>query len=174
VTADKRPATTVEAAAALNTGALHLLRALRRVDRESGLTPARLSALSVLVFGGACTLGRLARIEDVAGPTMTRIVDGLVELGLAQREAHPDSARSVLISATRRGEQLMRAAAQRRVDAIVAGLGALPQRDRTLLERSAASLPTLARAVRESDGANAADAAGPTAGVRRPAGGRRR
>jgi DNA-binding MarR family transcriptional regulator len=152
VATDKRPATTTaEAAAALNTGAIHLLRALRRVDRESGLTPARLSALSVLVFGGPCTLGRLARIEDVAGPTMTRIVDGLAELGLARREAHPDSARSVLISATRRGEELMRAAAQRRVDAIVAGLGALPQRERTLLERSAASLPTLAGLIREAD-----------------------
>jgi DNA-binding MarR family transcriptional regulator len=151
VATDKRlPTPTAEAAAALNTGAIHLLRALRRVDRESGLTPARLSALSVLVFGGPCTLGRLARIEDVAGPTMTRIVDGLVELGLAQREVHPDSARSVLISATRPGEELMRAAAQRRVEAIVAGLAALPQRERALLERSAASLPTLARLVRET------------------------
>ena len=65
---------------------------LRVVDREAGLTPARLSALSVLVFGGPCTLGRLARTEDVAGPTMTRIVDGL-ELGLARREPHPDNAR---------------------------------------------------------------------------------
>jgi DNA-binding MarR family transcriptional regulator len=151
VATDKRPATTAEAAAALNTGAIHLLRALRRVDREAGLTPARLSALSVLVFGGPCTLGRLARIEDVAGPTMTRIVDGLVELGLARRDTHPDSARSVLISTTRRGEELMRAAAQRRVEAIVAGLSALPHRERALLERSATSLPTLARLVRESE-----------------------
>jgi hypothetical protein len=62
-------------AAELDFGALHLLRALRRVDEAAGLTPARLSALSVLVFGGPCTLGRLAEIEDAAGPTMTRIVD---------------------------------------------------------------------------------------------------
>lgn len=59
----------------------------------SALTPARLSALSVLVFGGPCTLGRLADVEDVAGPTMTRIVDGLCREGLAQRAQHPHSGR---------------------------------------------------------------------------------
>src|SRR6478752_7380496 len=65
-------------------------------DRGAGLTPARLSALSVLVFGGPCSLGRLAKAEDVAGPTMTRIVDGLVDLGLAERKPHPDGANMVL------------------------------------------------------------------------------
>jgi DNA-binding MarR family transcriptional regulator len=149
VPADKGQASSA-AAAALNSGAIHLLRALRRVDRESGLTPARLSALSVLVFGGPCTLGRLAAIEGVAGPTMTRIVDGLVELGLAQRGAHPDSARSVLITPTTAGTELMRAAAQRRVDAIAAGIAQLPARERALLERSAASLPALAKLVRDT------------------------
>ena len=150
--ASDKTARTTQAASALNSGAIHLLRSLRRVDRESGLTPARLSALSVLVFGGSYTLGRLAAIEDVAGPTMTRIVDGLVELGLAQREAHPDSARSVLITATADGESLMRAAAQRRIDAIVAGLGQLSDRDRAALERAAASLPALAGLVRDASG----------------------
>jgi DNA-binding MarR family transcriptional regulator len=151
VAADK-PAASGDAAAALNSGAIHLLRALRRVDRESGLTPARLSALSVLVFGGPCTLGRLAAIEDVAGPTMTRIVDGLVELGLASRAPHPDSARSVLITATPAGARLMTAARQRRVDAITAAMARLPARERALLERSAASLPTLAELIRATDG----------------------
>jgi DNA-binding MarR family transcriptional regulator len=150
VAADK-PAASGDAASALNSGAIHLLRALRRVDRESGLTPARLSALSVLVFGGPCTLGRLAAIEDVAGPTMTRIVDGLVELGLAGRETHPDSARSVLITATPAGARLMRTARQRRVDAITAALARLPARERARIERSAGSLQALAALVRDSD-----------------------
>ena len=66
-----------DAARELNSAAIHLLRGLKAVDRRSGLTPARLSALSVLVFVGAMPVGRLAEIEDVASPTMTRIVDGL-------------------------------------------------------------------------------------------------
>ena len=134
-------------AAALNSGAIHLLRGLRAADRESGLTPARLSALSVLVFGGPTSLGRLASVEDVAGPTMTRIVDGLCRLGLARREPHPDSARSVRISATEAGDRVMRAAAQRRIDVISAALDALPPRDRRLIQKAAPALGPLATAV---------------------------
>lgn len=136
-----------EAARALNSGAIHLLRGLRAVDRHAGLTPARLSALSVLVFGGPRSLGRLARDEDVAGPTMTRIVDGLCALGFARREPHPDNARSVRISATGEGERLMQAAAAARVASIVAALERLPARDRNRLVRAAGSVPTLAAAL---------------------------
>lgn len=135
-------------AAALNSGAIHLLRGLRAADRESGLTPARLSALSVLVFGGPTSLGRLARVEDVAGPTMTRIVDGLCRLGLARREPHPDSARSVRISATPEGERLMQAAAQRRIDVIATALAALPARDHERIADAAPALAPLAAEVR--------------------------
>ena len=88
-----------ETATALNSGAVHLLRAVRRVDRETGLPPAQLSALSVLVFGGPLTLGALAGAEDVAGPTMTRIVDGLVGRGLAERQPTGDR-RAVRVVAT--------------------------------------------------------------------------
>jgi DNA-binding MarR family transcriptional regulator len=133
-----------DAARDLNSGAIHLLRGLRAVDRRAGLTPARLSALSVLVFGGPRSLGRLARDEDVAGPTMTRIVDGLVRLGLAVREPHPDSARSVRIQATDEGERLMRQAAEARFDAIVDALAMLPTADRSALERAAPALIRLA------------------------------
>jgi DNA-binding MarR family transcriptional regulator len=134
-------------AAALNSGAIHLLRGLRGADRESGLTPARLSALSVLVFGGPSTLGRLASVEDVAGPTMTRIVDGLCTLGLARREPHPDSARAVRISATEKGELLMRAAARRRIEVISAALEALPAQERERLQAAAPALSPLASEV---------------------------
>jgi DNA-binding MarR family transcriptional regulator len=133
-----------DAARELNSGSIHLLRGLRAVDRGAGLTPARLSALSVLVFGGPRSLGRLAHDEDVAGPTMTRIVDGLVALGLAVREPHPDSARSVRIRATDEGELLMRQAAEARFDIIVDALEALTAADRTALVQAAPALTRLA------------------------------
>lgn len=126
----------------LNSAAIHLLRALRATDRAAGLTPARLSALSVLVFGGPSPLGRLARTEDVAGPTMTRIVDGLCDLGLAERRPHPDGGRLVLVAATAEGERVMRAARQARIDTIVAALRALPAADRAAI---AAASPALLR-----------------------------
>jgi DNA-binding MarR family transcriptional regulator len=136
-----------ETARDLNSAAIHLLRGMRAADRASGLTPARLSALSVLVFGGPSTLGHLARTEDVSGPTMTRIVDGLVNLGLATREEYPESARQVLISPTQAGVDLMQAAAGRRVDVIVAALAALPTGDRRAIVAAAPSLRELSARV---------------------------
>ena len=132
----------------LNSAAIHLLRALRATDRAAGLTPARLSALSVLVFGGPSPLGRLARTEDVAGPTMTRIVDGLCDLGLAERRPHPDGGRLVLVAATAEGERVMRAAQQARIDTIVAALRALPAADRAAIAAASPALLRLADRVR--------------------------
>jgi DNA-binding MarR family transcriptional regulator len=134
----------------LNSAAIHLLRALRATDRAAGLTPARLSALSVLVFGGPSPLGRLARTEDVAGPTMTRIVDGLCDLGLAERRPHPDGGRLVLVAATAEGERVMRAARQARIDTIVAALRALPAADRAAIAAASPALLRLADRVRDT------------------------
>jgi DNA-binding MarR family transcriptional regulator len=137
-------------ASELNSAAVHLLRALRATDRGAGLTPARLSALSVLVFGGPCPLGRLARTEDVAGPTMTRIVDGLCDLGLAERRPHPDGGRLVLVAATAEGERLMRAARQARIDTIVTALRELPAADRAAIAAASPALLRLADRVRDT------------------------
>jgi DNA-binding MarR family transcriptional regulator len=145
VTTRNRPLADV--AGDLNSAAIHLLRGLRATDRAAGLTPARLSALSVLVFGGPCTLGRLARTEDVAGPTMTRIVDGLVDLGLAERSPHPDSARMVLVSPTSEGTELMHQARDARLSVIAAALRRLPVADRRAVVAAADALRDLAREV---------------------------
>jgi DNA-binding MarR family transcriptional regulator len=134
----------------LNSAAIHLLRALRATDRAAGLTPARLSALSVLVFGGPSPLGRLARTEDVAGPTMTRIVDGLCDLGLAERRPHPDGGRLVLVAATAEGERVMRLARQARIDTIVAALRGLPAADRAAIAAASPALLRLADRVRDT------------------------
>lgn len=143
---------TRDAAAALNSGAIRLSRGMRDVDREAGLTPARLSALSVLVFGGPCGLGALARAEGVAGPTMTRIVDGLVAAGLAARLPDRDDGRAVQVAPTRKGIELMHAARDRRVEAIAAALEQLPARDRARLERAAPLLAATAARVRHPGG----------------------
>ena len=132
------------AARDLNSGAIHLLRALGKVDAEAGLTTARLSALSVLVFGGPAPLGRLARIEGVTSPTMSRLVDALEEADLAAREVHPDSDRMVLVSPTDQGRALMLRAAERRADVIVEALRGLSTEERRVLCEAAPLLKRLA------------------------------
>jgi DNA-binding MarR family transcriptional regulator len=137
-------------ASALNSGAIHLLRSLAAVDRLAGLTPSRLSALSVVVFAGPQSLGALAASEGVAGPTMTRIVDGLAAQGLVERLPHPTDGRSVAIAATQEGESLMRVAAQRRIAAIATAVGSLPAADQRRLAAAARLLDDLASSIRKA------------------------
>jgi DNA-binding MarR family transcriptional regulator len=109
---------TLSLADSLHSAAIHLLRQLRLEDRASGIGPAQLSALSVLVFGGSMALKKLAEIEQVKPPTMVRIVRGLVEQGLASSCTDADDARRVSLAATPRGRKLMRKARLRRVEAL--------------------------------------------------------
>src|SRR5712691_9907673 len=97
---DVNPATTRTTADRLHSAAIHLLRRLRRQDEAMGLTPARASALSVLVFGGPVTLGALAQAEQVSAPTVTRLVVGMERDGLVRREADPHDGRVVWLRAT--------------------------------------------------------------------------
>jgi DNA-binding MarR family transcriptional regulator len=108
----------LELADALHSVAIHLLRQVRTEDRESGIGPAQLSALSVLVFGGSMSLKNLAAIEQVKPPTMVRIVQALVAQRLAVSRADHQDARRVEISATPRGRGLMQKARRRRVEAL--------------------------------------------------------
>jgi DNA-binding MarR family transcriptional regulator len=142
---------TEQVASALNSGAIHLLRSLALIDKLAGLTPARLSALSVLVFAGPHSLGALAAAERVAGPTMTRIVDGLARAGLAERRLDPADGRAVLISATAAGDRLMRAAADRRICAIAGAIESLPAADQRRLAAAAGLLDRVAAAVRAAE-----------------------
>jgi DNA-binding MarR family transcriptional regulator len=148
---DGRPGSEPEleaVASALNSGAIHLLRSLAAVDRLAGLTSARLSALSVIVFAGPRSLGALAAAEGVAGPTMTRIVDGLAAAGLAERRPDPSDGRAVVIAATAAGESLMRAAAGRRISTIASAIADLPAADRRRLAAAVDLLDQLAAHIR--------------------------
>ena len=120
----------------LHSAAIHLLRRLRREDDASGLNAPRLSALSVIVFAGPIALGDLARAEQVRPPTMTRIVDALMALGLASKQTHPDDKRSTLISATPAGRKLLLAGRERRVQALARAIEDLDRSDEQALRRA--------------------------------------
>ena len=94
-------------ARALHAAAIHLLRALRRTDAELGIGPARLSALSVLVFGGPRSLGELAEAEQVKAPTMSRIVAGLEGAGMVSKAVQRSDRRATRIRATSSGRRAL-------------------------------------------------------------------
>jgi DNA-binding MarR family transcriptional regulator len=117
--------------------AIHLLRRLRREDVKAGLTGPRLSALSVIVFGGPITLGDLAAAEQVKPPTMTRLVRALEEEKLVRRENDPGDGRIVRVRATAKGEGLLFAGRARRVRRLATPIGDLSATERDTLQRAA-------------------------------------
>jgi len=122
-----------ELAPRLHSAVLHLLRRLAREDRASGESPARLSALSVLVFGGPRPIGRLAKDEGVSAPTMTRLVAGLEADGLVTRASDPADGRTQRVSATDRGREILIAGRARRVAALENLLVGVGSEDRAAL-----------------------------------------
>lgn len=132
----------------LHSVAIHLLRGLRRVDRETGLSGPRLSALSVIVFRAPITLTDLAAAEQVRVPTMSRLVRTLEAAGLVTRRADPADARAVLFRPTPKGKRLLQAGRVRRVESLDAALGRLPRRDRELIGRALDVLEPLAASLK--------------------------
>ena len=125
----------------LHSAAIHLLRRLRREDARWGLSAPRLSALSVLVFGGrALTLGELAAAEQVKPPSMTRLVSALEAQGLVTRDGDPDDGRVIRIRATPNGRSLLARGRVARVAALTAELRALPPTERETLAAGVAVL----------------------------------
>jgi DNA-binding MarR family transcriptional regulator len=126
-----------EVADRLHSAAIHLLRHAAQPDVLSGQGPARLSALSVLVFGGQKTLGQLAAAERVKPPTMSRIVAGLKRGGLAKIHKDGKDARRILIRVTPKGERVLQAARRRRIEALSKVLAALDLEEVGCLRRAA-------------------------------------
>ena len=120
----------------LHSAAIHLLRTLRKEDDASGLSAPRLSALSVVVFGGRLTLGQLARAEQVRPPTMTRIVTGLEKEGLVNRIGDPRDRRLTKIQATSKGQRVLAAGRARRVKLLTQSVNELEASELAELDRA--------------------------------------
>jgi len=109
----------------LHSAAIHLLRRVRKQDIATGEGPARLSALSVLVFGGPKTLKELAAAEQVKPPTMSRIVAGLKRSHLVEVHEDPEDARRMHISATPKGTRLLLKGREMRITYLASQLASL-------------------------------------------------
>ena len=124
------------AADRFHSAAIHALRYARRED-DAGVSPARLSALSVLVFGGPKTIGELAAAEQVRPPTMSAIVDGLEEDGLAKRAPDPSDRRLVRVQASAKGKRVLHRARERRIAALTERLSSLEPDEIETVRRAA-------------------------------------
>jgi len=135
-----------ELADRLHSAAIHLLRRLRIQDLASGVGPAKLSALSVLVFTGRpLSLAQLAAAEQVKNPTMSRLVTAMERDGLVHTAAAKEDARSIQITPTPRGKELLLAGKKRRVDSLAAALSSLNKDQAADMEKAIALLQDVIR-----------------------------
>jgi DNA-binding MarR family transcriptional regulator len=109
----------------LHSVAIHVLRHARTADTAAGMSAARLSVLSVLVFGGSRTVTELADAEQVAAPTMTRLLQGLERDGYVRRRRSEADGRVVHVSATTKGRRALEAGRRNRVRRVEEVTGAL-------------------------------------------------
>jgi DNA-binding MarR family transcriptional regulator len=121
----------------LHSAAIHLLRRAGEEDRAAGLSRARLSALSVVVFRGPLTLGELAAAEGVRSATMTGIVNGLERDGLVRRRPHGRDRRAVSVEVTAAGRRLLERARSRRIEHVASKLDDVSADELELLARAA-------------------------------------
>jgi DNA-binding MarR family transcriptional regulator len=120
---------------ALHSFAIHLLRRAREADKQSGLSPERLSLLSVLTYAGPLSVTRLSKLESVSLPAISRIVSALEQRGLVKRTRSREDARKVIVNATNKGRRIMEKGRRRRLEIIADELSLLPRKDQQQLSR---------------------------------------
>ena len=121
-----------ELADRLHSAAIHLLRRARRTDPLTGVSPAQLSALSVLM-SGTKTLGELAAAEQVRPPTMSRLVKEMERAGVARRSSDTRDGRVVRVRATTKGLRALSRGRAMRVETLDRLVRALTPAERATL-----------------------------------------
>jgi DNA-binding MarR family transcriptional regulator len=116
----------------VHSAAIHLLRRLRRTDPLTGVNPAQLSVLSVLM-GGPRTIGELAAIEQVQPPTMSRLIREMEAAQLVLRTRDDEDKRVVWIAWTADGQRVLLRGRDLRVATLRAHIDALPVDERRVL-----------------------------------------
>lgn len=134
----------LEVATALHRAAIHLLRTVRIADDETGVSAPKLSALSVLTFGGAQSLTGLARAEQVTSATMSKLVSDLEADGLVAKRVDKEDRRGLRIEVTAKGRALMEEGRKRRLALLNTRIAKLTREERAQLAEASALMMRLA------------------------------
>lgn len=132
-----------EIAAMLNDQFSRLSRQLRNMDLPQGMTPERLSALSVIEKRGPISVTALADKEMVRPATMSRMVSALVDEGLVRRREDKTDGRGVLVTTTQKGRRAYLRAQQQRLQQFSEALSSLTNEQLSAMRSLAAALERL-------------------------------
>jgi DNA-binding MarR family transcriptional regulator len=120
--------------------------------------PATLAQLRCLaaLSSGPCSLGALADRFDVTAPTMSRLVNTLVQRGWVERAHDPHDRRQVLLSLTAPGEAVRSELAQCAAEHLADLLGDLTAEERKALDQALRALERVVTARRTTHDAPSA------------------
>ena len=124
---------------------LAIARLARRMRQEAGdeLSPSMTAALATIERHGPLAPSRLAELERIKRPTVTRVLSRLEEEGLVERSADPTDGRSAVVRVTREGSALLKKLRSRKNAYLARRLRELPEDDVEALERAAEVLERL-------------------------------
>ncbi|MGI6796914.1 MarR family winged helix-turn-helix transcriptional regulator [Gordonia sihwensis] len=111
-------------------------RVLRVAGSGSGLSAGTAAALWSITQHAPLRLSRLAEIESVSTPAISRIVTGLEDMGYVERRTDPLDARARLLYPTESGCEVVSTTRNARVRRIAEALETLEPADRQLVERA--------------------------------------
>jgi DNA-binding MarR family transcriptional regulator len=131
-------------ASSLRTSVMRLGRRLRRERTTEDLTLSQLAVLGTLDRCGGQSIGELAEHEKISSPSMTRIVNHLVEAGLVARRPHETDGRQVVIELTPTARSVLEDDRRRRDAWLARRLGDLTPDERELLRQAAPLLEIVA------------------------------
>lgn len=139
-----------ELAASLRASIGRLARLLRQQD-HSGMSHALAAALVTIWRDGPMTPSRLAAVEQVTPPTVTKMVDRLQERGFVERVADATDRRVCRVAVTDAGRAEVEAIRARRTEWLTEQLRALPAADVARLSDVAEVLEHLVRPAAERE-----------------------
>ena len=128
----------------LRLGSMRLARRLRLERGSDDLTLSQLAVLGSLERQGDSTVGELANLERVKPPSMTRIVNSLVDAGMVVRRPHEVDGRLVIVALTDAARAVLVDDRRRRTAWLAQRLRELTADERDLLHRAAPLLDRLA------------------------------
>lgn len=133
-----------ELARDLRGSVMRLARRLRQMHHEPlGLTQNQLAVLGDLMREGPIGLKRLAEIEQVQPPAITRTVNSLMELGLVVREPDPEDGRRAKVRLTERAREVVLADRDHRDRWLRERLDTLTEEERRMLALAVEILRTV-------------------------------
>lgn len=134
-------------APALRLAVMRLARRLRQ-QASGDITPSMMSALSSVENLGPMTLGDLANVEQIQPPTMTIIVNRLVDQGLLKKEIDSSDRRFTRISISPEGKRFSSQHRSRKDAYLAKALSELSDQELSRVEKA---IPVLEKLLEVAD-----------------------